>query len=165
MKARDTDRAAIRDYIAPTAMSTFKVNAKGRQEGYHYIATQWQCDRALAQNRDAAASCGINVIASERIAVSAAVALVSLIGMTTPTVGHGWVLDGFVVGILGGLGSVAGALVGLRAGLRQRSARRSLGAYHHLPAALRGDPRAPARPAGPPGVRMSAPPRPASPRR
>ena len=74
--------------------------------------------RALAQNRDAAASCGINVIASERLAFSAAVALaaaagalVSLIGTTTPTVGHGWVLDGFVVVMLGGLGSVAGALV------------------------------------------------------
>ncbi|MCC7274142.1 MAG: amino acid ABC transporter substrate-binding protein [Alphaproteobacteria bacterium] len=50
MKAKGTDRAAIRDYIAttaiPTVMGTFKVNAKGQQEGYHYIATQWQGDTA-----------------------------------------------------------------------------------------------------------------------
>ena len=74
--------------------------------------------RALAQNRDAAAACGINVRSSERIAFSLAVglaaaagALVSLIGTTTPTVGHDWVLDGFVVVVLGGMGSITGALV------------------------------------------------------
>jgi branched-subunit amino acid ABC-type transport system permease component len=74
--------------------------------------------RALAQNRDAAATCGINVHGSERIAFSLAVglaaaagALVSLIGTTTPTVGHDWVLDGFVVVVLGGMGSITGALV------------------------------------------------------
>ena len=73
--------------------------------------------RALAQNRDAAAACGVNVVASERIAFAMAVglaaasgALVSLIGTTTPTVGHEWVLDGFVVVVLGGMGSIAGAL-------------------------------------------------------
>jgi len=74
--------------------------------------------RALAQNRDAAAACGINVPASERIAFSLAVglaaaagSLVSLIGTTTPTVGHYWVLDGFVVVVLGGMGSISGALL------------------------------------------------------
>ncbi len=74
--------------------------------------------RALAQNRDAAAACGINVWASERLAFSLAVgiaaaagALVSLIGTTSPTVGHEWVLDGFVVVVLGGIGSIGGALV------------------------------------------------------
>jgi branched-chain amino acid transport system permease protein len=75
--------------------------------------------RALALNRDAAASCGINVVAGERIAFSLAIALaaaagslVSLIGTTTPTVGHDWVLDGFVVVVLGGMGSIGGALIG-----------------------------------------------------
>jgi len=74
--------------------------------------------RALAQNRDAAAACGINVLRSERIAFSLAVglaaaagALVSLIGTTTPTVGHDWVLNGFVVVVLGGMGSISGALI------------------------------------------------------
>jgi branched-subunit amino acid ABC-type transport system permease component len=74
--------------------------------------------RSLAQNRDAAAACGVNVVASERIAFAMAVglaaasgALVSLIGTTTPTVGHEWVLDGFVVVVLGGMGSIGGALV------------------------------------------------------
>ena len=74
--------------------------------------------RALAQNRDAAAACGIDVRRSERIAFSLAVglaaaagSLVSLIGTTTPTVGHDWVLDGFVVVVLGGMGSITGALI------------------------------------------------------
>lgn len=73
--------------------------------------------RALAQNRDAAAACGINVRRAERIAFSLAVglagaagSLISLIGTTTPGVGHDWVLDGFVVVVIGGLGSIAGAL-------------------------------------------------------
>jgi branched-chain amino acid transport system permease protein len=74
--------------------------------------------RALAQNRDAAASCGINIRLTERVAFSIAVglaaaagSLVSLIGTTTPTVGHDLVLDGFVVVVVGGLGSIPGALV------------------------------------------------------
>src|SRR5690606_7150558 len=74
--------------------------------------------RALAINRDAAAACGINVTASERIAfgfavglAAAAGALVSLIGTTTPTVGHFLVLDAFVVVVLGGMGSITGAIV------------------------------------------------------
>jgi branched-chain amino acid transport system permease protein len=74
--------------------------------------------RALAQNRDAAASCGIDTRVTERIAFSLAVglaaaagSLVSLIGTTTPTVGHDWMLDGFVVVVIGGLGSIPGALL------------------------------------------------------
>jgi branched-subunit amino acid ABC-type transport system permease component len=74
--------------------------------------------RAIAQNRDASAACGINVPSSEHLAFSLAVglaaaagALVSLIGTTTPTVGHEWVLDGFVVVVLGGMGSITGAVV------------------------------------------------------
>ncbi|MGH2898815.1 MAG: ABC transporter permease subunit, partial [Solirubrobacteraceae bacterium] len=75
--------------------------------------------RALAQNRDSAATCGINVVGSERIAfglasglAAAAGCLVSMIGTTTPNVGHDLVLDAFVVVILGGMGSISGALVG-----------------------------------------------------
>src|SRR5918912_1453254 len=74
--------------------------------------------RALAQNRDAAATCGIDVRQSELIAFSLAVglaaaagSLVSLIGTVTPYVGHEWVLDAFVVVVLGGMGSIAGALI------------------------------------------------------
>jgi branched-chain amino acid transport system permease protein len=74
--------------------------------------------RAVAQNRDAAASSGIDVRRTERITFSLAVglasaagSLVSLIGTTTPTVGHDLVLDGFVVVVVGGLGSVPGALL------------------------------------------------------
>ena len=74
--------------------------------------------RALAQNRDAAASNGIDVRRTERIAFSLAVglasaagSLVSLIGTTTPFVGHDWVLDAFVVVVVGGLGSIPGALI------------------------------------------------------
>jgi branched-subunit amino acid ABC-type transport system permease component len=75
--------------------------------------------RALAQNRDSAATCGINVIGAERLAfglasglAAAAGCLVSMIGTTTPNVGHDLVLDAFVVVILGGMGSISGALVG-----------------------------------------------------
>jgi branched-subunit amino acid ABC-type transport system permease component len=75
--------------------------------------------RALAQNRDSAATCGINVVAAERLAfglasglAAAAGCLVSMIGTTTPNVGHDLVLDAFVVVILGGMGSISGALVG-----------------------------------------------------
>jgi len=75
--------------------------------------------RALAQNRDAAASCGINIRATERLAFSLAVglaavagALISLIGTTTPGVGDDWLLEGFVVVVIGGMGSIPGALAG-----------------------------------------------------
>ncbi len=74
--------------------------------------------RAVAENRDAAASSGIDVNQTESIAFSLAVglaaaagSLVSLIGATTPGVGHDWVLDAFVVVVVGGLGSVTGAIV------------------------------------------------------
>src|SRR4051794_3970516 len=72
--------------------------------------------RALAQNRDAAAACGIDVRRAERVAFALAVglaaaagSLVSLIGTTTPSVGRDWVLDGFVVVVIGGMGSIAGS--------------------------------------------------------
>jgi branched-chain amino acid transport system permease protein len=73
--------------------------------------------RALAQNRDAAAASGINVRRSELLAfalavglASAAGSLVSLIATVTPGVGHEWVLDAFVVVVLGGMGSISGAV-------------------------------------------------------
>lgn len=73
--------------------------------------------RALAQNRDAAAASGIDVRTSERLAFAFAVglaaaagSLVSLIGTVSPHVGHDWVLDAFVVVVLGGMGSITGAV-------------------------------------------------------
>ncbi|MBM0204696.1 branched-chain amino acid ABC transporter permease [Micromonospora sp. STR1s_5] len=74
--------------------------------------------RALAQSRDSAAACGINVPAAELFAfalavglASAAGALVSLIGTVHPRVGHDLVLDAFVVVVLGGMGSIGGAVL------------------------------------------------------
>ena len=41
-----SDRAKIRDFLAtqsfPTVMGTYKVNERGQQEGYRYVAIQWQ---------------------------------------------------------------------------------------------------------------------------
>lgn len=75
--------------------------------------------RAVAQNVDAAASCGLNVVLAQRLAFGTAVALaaaagslLSLIGTTTPDLGQQWLLPGFVVVVLGGLGSVGGAILG-----------------------------------------------------
>ena len=55
---------------------------------------------------------------AERVAFALAVglaaaagSLVSLIGTTTPAVGRDLVLDGFVVVVIGGMGSIAGSLV------------------------------------------------------
>jgi branched-chain amino acid transport system substrate-binding protein len=46
IKAKGTDRAAIREFLATqsteSVLGTFKVNPKGQQEGYHYVAIQWQ---------------------------------------------------------------------------------------------------------------------------
>lgn len=83
--------------------------------------------RAVAQNADAAATCGLNVVLARRVAFGTAVALaaaagslLSLIGTTTPDLGQQWLLPGFVVVVLGGLGSVGGAITaGLAIGLVQ----------------------------------------------
>jgi branched-chain amino acid transport system substrate-binding protein len=44
--AKGAERAAIRDYLATqtieTVLGSFRVNDKGQQEGYRYVATQWQ---------------------------------------------------------------------------------------------------------------------------
>lgn len=49
--AKGPDRAAIRDYIASTpietVLGTFRVNERGQQIGYRYVATQWQGGRSL----------------------------------------------------------------------------------------------------------------------
>jgi branched-chain amino acid transport system substrate-binding protein len=46
IKAKGDERPAIRDYLASTeidtVLGTFRVNEKGQQTGYHYVATQWQ---------------------------------------------------------------------------------------------------------------------------
>jgi branched-chain amino acid transport system substrate-binding protein len=46
IKAKGTDRKAIRDFLSSTKITTvcgtFQVNAKGQQEGYRYVLTQWQ---------------------------------------------------------------------------------------------------------------------------
>src|ERR1700728_344418 len=46
IKAKGADRPAIRDFLAAqpieTVLGTFKVNEKGQQTGYRYLATQWQ---------------------------------------------------------------------------------------------------------------------------
>ena len=75
--------------------------------------------RALQQDQDAAALQGIN-IASTRIVIwvvascLAAVAgvLLSSTYYVTPTMGSGYLLKGFAVVIMGGLGSIPGALIG-----------------------------------------------------
>ena len=51
IKAKGVDRTAIRDYIAGTPIETvlgiFKVNERGQQTGYSYVATQWQGGHSL----------------------------------------------------------------------------------------------------------------------
>ncbi len=46
IRTKGTDRAAIRDYLASTSvetvLGTYRVNAKGQQEGYRYLMIQWQ---------------------------------------------------------------------------------------------------------------------------
>ena len=45
IRAKGPDPAAIREFLATQTIESvlghFKVNAKGQQEGYHYLATQW----------------------------------------------------------------------------------------------------------------------------
>ncbi|MGP8080554.1 MAG: branched-chain amino acid ABC transporter permease [Dehalococcoidales bacterium] len=75
--------------------------------------------RALQQDQDAAALQGIN-IASTRIVIwvvasclaAAAGVLLSSTYYVTPTMGSGYLLKGFAVVIIGGLGSIPGALIG-----------------------------------------------------
>jgi len=77
-----------------------------------------QAMRATAQHREAAAACGINLAVADAVAFAAggglgaaAGAILSMSFVTTPELGHQWLLIGFVVVVLGGLGSVMGVLV------------------------------------------------------
>jgi branched-chain amino acid transport system substrate-binding protein len=46
IKAKGAERKGIRDFLASakaeTVMGTYQVNAQGQQQGYRYVATQWQ---------------------------------------------------------------------------------------------------------------------------
>ena len=75
--------------------------------------------RAAAQHREAAAACGVNLRAVDAVSFAvggalgaAAGAVLSTQFVTTPELGHQWLLIGFVVVVLGGVGSVSGALLG-----------------------------------------------------
>lgn len=75
--------------------------------------------RALVQNRYAAALMGINTDRLNRIAFGAGVACAAVAGCiltpmyyTFPTVGLDLIIIAFVVVVLGGMGSIVGALVG-----------------------------------------------------
>lgn len=75
--------------------------------------------RATAQDRSAAALMGINVAAIYRLTFGLGSAMTGLAGAllmpiysVSPTVGEQFVLIAFVVVVLGGMGSVTGALVG-----------------------------------------------------
>lgn len=78
-----------------------------------------QAIRAVAQNRDAAILMGVNVktiplvvfAMSTMLGVAAGVMVGSLFAIA-PGVGEGLVIKGFAVLILGGLGSIPGAIVG-----------------------------------------------------
>jgi branched-chain amino acid transport system permease protein len=75
--------------------------------------------RAMVQNRYAAALMGVNTERLNRLAFGAGVACAAVAGSiltpiyyTFPTVGVDLIITAFVVVVLGGLGSVAGAMVG-----------------------------------------------------
>ncbi|MEP3246427.1 MAG: branched-chain amino acid ABC transporter permease [Sneathiella sp.] len=78
-----------------------------------------QAIRAVAENRDAAILMGVNVkilplivfVISTALGVAAGVMVGSLFAIA-PGVGEGLVVKGFAVLILGGLGSIPGAIVG-----------------------------------------------------
>jgi branched-chain amino acid transport system permease protein len=75
--------------------------------------------RAMVQNRYAASLMGVNTERLNRIAFGAGVACAAVAGCiltpmfyTFPTAGVDLIITAFVVVVLGGLGSVAGAMVG-----------------------------------------------------
>lgn len=74
--------------------------------------------RAVSQHRDAAATCGVNVKMIDALAFGLASALAVLAGfvlsyqyVTYPNFGNEWLLQSIVVVVLGGLGSLVGAVV------------------------------------------------------
>ncbi|MQA80990.1 MAG: branched-chain amino acid ABC transporter permease [Streptosporangiales bacterium] len=75
--------------------------------------------RAVAQHRDAAAACGIDLRRMDAVAFglggglgAAAGSVLSMSFVTTPELGRQWLLIGFVIVVLGGLGSLVGAIGG-----------------------------------------------------
>lgn len=75
--------------------------------------------RAVAQNRDAASLCGINVDQIYNITFGIGVAAVTLSGgflsmyyYVQPSIGHIFGIKSFMIVVLGGLGSIPGALLG-----------------------------------------------------
>ncbi len=75
--------------------------------------------RAVSQNRDAAALCGVNVYTTYGIAFGLGTAAVALAGacmasfyLISPSVGNVFGTRSFMIVVLGGLGSIPGALVG-----------------------------------------------------
>ncbi len=75
--------------------------------------------RAVAQNRRGALLCGIHTerIAAITMAIGSALAgvagaLVGPIAMVYPSMGEGLIVKAFVITILGGMGSIVGAIVG-----------------------------------------------------
>jgi len=75
--------------------------------------------RAISQNRDASALCGVDVYRVYSITNGIGTALAGVAGAllatffyVTPSVGTPWVLKSFVIVVLGGMGSVLGAVIG-----------------------------------------------------
>ncbi len=75
--------------------------------------------RAVMQNRSMAAALGINTarVDARSFALGSGLAgvagcVVSLLGSVGPSTGQNWIIDSFMVVVLGGVGSVAGAVAG-----------------------------------------------------
>lgn len=75
--------------------------------------------RAISQNREASALCGLDVYRVYSLTNGVGTALAGVAGAllatffyTNPTVGTPWVLKSFVIVVLGGMGSIPGAIVG-----------------------------------------------------
>lgn len=83
--------------------------------------------RAASQHRDAAAACGIDLARIDAVTYAVggglgagAGAVLSTSYVTTPQLGQQWLLIGFVIVVLGGLGSLGGVvLAGLAVGIAQ----------------------------------------------
>jgi len=113
------DVAGLQFGRAQLLASVFAVGLFG---GVHLLLSRTQLGRAIratAQNRKQADRLGINVysIDAKTFVLASVLAacsgtLLSMFHATTPDMGFNFVLDSFVVMILGGLGSFAGAIVG-----------------------------------------------------
>ncbi len=75
--------------------------------------------RAVMQNRSMAGAMGINtaVVDARTFALGSGLAgiagcVVSLLGSVGPATGQNWIIDSFMVVVLGGVGSIAGAVAG-----------------------------------------------------